>query len=290
VYITLSTLRQSLRLAEDLTELDSPDAFAAAALPGLARLVGCDSVTYNEIGPAPGEVRAAEYPAGIIAPGSLDVFAAHVHEHPVVNHYRVTGDGRPAKVSDFLSLRRFHALGLYADFFRHIPVEHQIGVSLPGPEGQVVGLAFNRARGDFTEAERDLLALLQGHLAAALGRAHRRQRARQALAAGTTGTTGTAETAGTAETTGTTGTAETAGTAEAAAHPAGEALTERETEILRLVALGRTNVAVAHALDVSPRTVAKHLEHIYRKLDVTSRASAARTYAERQALADGAIR
>ena len=269
MYITLSTLRQSLRLAEDLTELDSPDAFATAALPGLARLVGCDSVTYNEIGPAPGEVRAAEYPAGIIAPGSLDVFAAHVHEHPVVNHYRVTGDGRPAKVSDFLSLRRFHALGLYADFFRHIPVEHQIGVSLPGPEGQVVGLAFNRARGDFTEAERDLLTLLQGHLAAALGRAHRRQRARQALAAGTTGTTGTTE---------------------AAAHPAGEALTERETEILRLVALGRTNVAVAHALDVSPRTVAKHLEHIYRKLDVTSRASAARTYAERQALADGAIR
>jgi DNA-binding CsgD family transcriptional regulator len=43
---------------------------------------------------------------------------------------------------------------------------------------------------------------------------------------------------------------------------------------LRLAALGRTNSAIARALDVSPRTVAKHLEHIYRKLDVTSRTSA----------------
>jgi hypothetical protein len=37
---------------------------------------------------------------------------------------------------------------------------------------------------------------------------------------------------------------------------------------------GRTNRAIAHALEVSPRTVAKHLEHIYRKLGVSSRAAA----------------
>jgi DNA-binding CsgD family transcriptional regulator len=51
-------------------------------------------------------------------------------------------------------------------------------------------------------------------------------------------------------------------------------LTAREMRVLRLAALGRTNSAIARALDVSPRTVAKHLEHIYRKLDVTSRTSA----------------
>jgi DNA-binding CsgD family transcriptional regulator len=51
-------------------------------------------------------------------------------------------------------------------------------------------------------------------------------------------------------------------------------LTERETQILRLVAEGRTNASIAHALEVSPRTIAKHLEHVYRKLGVSSRAAA----------------
>ena len=51
-------------------------------------------------------------------------------------------------------------------------------------------------------------------------------------------------------------------------------LTGRETQILRLVAAGRTNIAIAHELQVSPRTVAKHLEHLYRKLGVSSRAAA----------------
>jgi DNA-binding CsgD family transcriptional regulator len=253
MHISLSTLRQSLRLAEDLAELDEPGAFPETALPALGGLVGCDVITYNEIGPAPGEVHAVDYPSGVISSAGLESFASHVHEHPLVNHYRDTGDDRPAKISDFLSRPRFHALGLYADFFRHIPVEHQIGVSLPAPGRKVVGLAFNRARGDFTETERDLLILLRDHMATALLRAYRRQRARQAL---------------------------TAGTSPAAGIPADPAarepiaLTEREAQILQLVALGRTNIAVARALGVSPRTVAKHLEHIYRKLDVTSRASA----------------
>ena len=51
-------------------------------------------------------------------------------------------------------------------------------------------------------------------------------------------------------------------------------LTARETEVLGLVATGATNAAIGHALAVSPRTVAKHLEHVYRKLDVSCRAAA----------------
>jgi DNA-binding CsgD family transcriptional regulator len=51
-------------------------------------------------------------------------------------------------------------------------------------------------------------------------------------------------------------------------------LTEREIQVLRLVGDGRTNASIAHALEVSPRTVAKHLEHIYRKFGVSSRAAA----------------
>jgi DNA-binding CsgD family transcriptional regulator len=53
------------------------------------------------------------------------------------------------------------------------------------------------------------------------------------------------------------------------------ALTAREREVLDVVATGATNAAVAEALVVSPTTVKKHLDNIYAKLGVGSRAAAA---------------
>jgi DNA-binding CsgD family transcriptional regulator len=58
------------------------------------------------------------------------------------------------------------------------------------------------------------------------------------------------------------------------AYPAG--LTEREVDVLRLVAQGLTNAQVAERLFVSPRTVDFHLRSIYGKIGVTSRAGATR--------------
>ncbi len=52
-------------------------------------------------------------------------------------------------------------------------------------------------------------------------------------------------------------------------------LTPREREVLDLVAVGATNSAVAAAMVVSPGTVKKHLDNIYAKLGVGSRAAAA---------------
>ncbi len=51
-------------------------------------------------------------------------------------------------------------------------------------------------------------------------------------------------------------------------------LTEREAEVLRLVALGRPNAGVADELTVSIRTVEKHLQNIYEKLGARSRTQA----------------
>ncbi|MFE0257980.1 LuxR C-terminal-related transcriptional regulator [Streptomyces sp. NPDC059010] len=61
-------------------------------------------------------------------------------------------------------------------------------------------------------------------------------------------------------------------------------LTEREIQVLRLVAAGRTNRAVAAELVISEHTVARHLNNIFAKLDVSSRA-AATAYAYRHGLA-----
>ena len=166
MYISMETLERAVSLVDSLAELDDPDGFAAIVLPGLAGLVGCDVITYNEVGLA----------------------------------------------------------------------EHQIALSLPGPDEQVIGVSLSRADRDFSGRDRALLGVLRAPLTAALVRARSRQQAGQSL-------------------------------------PAAR-LTDRETTILQLVAAGRTNSAIAHQLQLSPRTVAKHLEHAYRKLGVSSRAAA----------------
>ena len=51
-------------------------------------------------------------------------------------------------------------------------------------------------------------------------------------------------------------------------------LTAREAEVLRLVAAGKTNREVAAALVISEHTVARHVQNIFAKLDVSSRSAA----------------
>ncbi len=49
-------------------------------------------------------------------------------------------------------------------------------------------------------------------------------------------------------------------------------LSERETDVLRLIALGHTNAEIAEKLFISVRTVETHRAHIQQKLGVSSRA------------------
>jgi HD-GYP domain-containing protein (c-di-GMP phosphodiesterase class II) len=54
--------------------------------------------------------------------------------------------------------------------------------------------------------------------------------------------------------------------------PAG--LTAREVEVLRLLARGLSNKQIAQRLVISPKTAGNHIEHIYAKIDASSRATA----------------
>ncbi len=62
--------------------------------------------------------------------------------------------------------------------------------------------------------------------------------------------------------------------AKLAAEPESAAsdLSERETDVLRLIALGHTNAEIAEKLFISVRTVETHRAHIQQKLGVSSRA------------------
>lgn len=63
--------------------------------------------------------------------------------------------------------------------------------------------------------------------------------------------------------------------------PAEEALSEREIEVLLLVARGASNREIAHALHISEATVKSHLIHIFGKLGVSDRTAAVTTGLER---------
>jgi predicted ATPase/DNA-binding CsgD family transcriptional regulator len=65
-----------------------------------------------------------------------------------------------------------------------------------------------------------------------------------------------------------------------------DALTAREIEVVRLVAEGLTDAAIAERLVVSIRTVHAHLRSIYSKLDVTTRTGAVRRALEHRLVTD----
>jgi HD-GYP domain-containing protein (c-di-GMP phosphodiesterase class II) len=69
------------------------------------------------------------------------------------------------------------------------------------------------------------------------------------------------------------------------ARPAG--LTAREVEILRLLARGLLNKEIARRLHITPKTVGNHVEHIYAKIGVSSRAAAGLFATEHGLLAAG---
>ena len=66
----------------------------------------------------------------------------------------------------------------------------------------------------------------------------------------------------------------TAPDGDGAGVPSGHGLTGREIEILRHLATGKTNRAIAAELVISDKTVARHVANIFTKLGVSSRAGA----------------
>ena len=59
-------------------------------------------------------------------------------------------------------------------------------------------------------------------------------------------------------------------------------LTPREAEIANWVVAGKTNAEIGSILDISERTVQKHLEHVFEKLGVPNRAALVRELLERR--------
>jgi DNA-binding CsgD family transcriptional regulator len=245
MYVSVKTLQRATRILDIAADANHPSLLIDLVLAGLAEMIGGDVVTYCELD-AGERLACRDYPIGALEPASLAAaFHAHWREHPIITHFLRNSETDPVMISDFLSTREFHRLGLYADYMRPTAIEYQIALKLSSVTDQVLGLSLCRSRTDFTDTDRAVLAILAGPLDRAMLRAADRHRAIAALEA----------------------TADSTDGEECD-------LTDRECEVLRLVAEGRTNRAIASSIGTSPRTVAKHLENAYRKLGVTSRAAA----------------
>jgi DNA-binding response OmpR family regulator/DNA-binding CsgD family transcriptional regulator len=66
-------------------------------------------------------------------------------------------------------------------------------------------------------------------------------------------------------------------------------LTQRESEVLHWVMMGKTNRDIGDILGTSPRTVNKHLEHVFHKLGVETRTAAAALAQNRMRAASSAL-
>jgi DNA-binding CsgD family transcriptional regulator len=239
-----------LGFMRQLYAVDRVDDFPRRAILGIGRLIPCDILTYNEIDTRRQRARMVEEPAGVIDDQEVATFEHHAHQHPLITHYAQTRDSRPRKISDFLSLSEFRRLGLYQEFFGKLPISYQMAVTIPSSRELVIGIAVNRSAHDFSERDRAVLDLMRPHLVQAYRNAAERATLRER--------------------------AETAEQAMSSA-PGRQlsCLTKRERDVLVLVAEGKTNPQIAEHLRLSSRTVQKHLEHVYEKLEVRSRTAAA---------------
>jgi DNA-binding CsgD family transcriptional regulator len=208
------------------------------AVDRLARLVPCD-VAIITAWDAPAQqltTTATDPRVAALRGRDPDLWVACLPGHPTVAHYERTGGGAALRFSDLLSRRAYHRLSLYQDFFRPFDVEYKLDARIRPTPGHV-DFGCCRARRDFSEDERATLDALRPYLTAILRRAD----------------------------------------ASVVANDLRRAfgLTAREAEVLALVARGRSNREVADALFLSVGTVRTHLEHIYAKLGVRTRAHAA---------------
>ena len=208
---------------------------------GVPRLIPCDLALTTHFDRQVGQTTTVASEPAFVAfrTHNLEYWGDCLQAHPSVTYWADDGDERAVRFSDLISQRAYQRLPLYNDFFRPFDVHYKLDARLWLPWNSTVDIGFSRASRDFTQDERDLLCALQPHLQALAVRATDAGSASRQLLARFD-------------------------------------LTLREAEVLAQLARGRTNLEIARVLFLSPGTVRKHLERIFRKLGVHNRTDAAR--------------
>jgi DNA-binding CsgD family transcriptional regulator len=235
-YLVDAPVRTAQELSWQLSAIDDGDQLEAAILESLFEVFHADHCGLNEFVPErPDPVRLRIYPHhpsidSVLAGVANQFVHRRITDHPVMNHYfDLHNSPQPVRLSDLVSDRALRRTVAYDEVLRPIGGNYQI-VVVTRREGvaNATGYGLTRSRPDFPDSALAIAQAVQPVLVA-LSAAQQTRVTPQPVTSG-------------------------------------HSLTSRELDILRLVEAGMTATAIGHARRISPRTVRKHLEHIYAKL------------------------
>jgi DNA-binding CsgD family transcriptional regulator len=234
--LTTQDYRDGWRLVCEMTEAASDAvAFARHGTQQLPQLVASELTTLSVCDLARNSRSVVSSPGGAISTADRASFDRHFAEHPLVRYHSNTAGGGAHRISDSLSASEFRASALFNEYYRRIGIDHVVAVPLFVDRGLLVSFVLNRSRADFSDRECALLDLVREPLAALYRNLLIGKKDRGF-----------------------------------AALP----VTPREREVLSWLAAGKTDKDIGEILGMSPRTVQKHLQHIYEKLGVETRTAA----------------
>jgi DNA-binding CsgD family transcriptional regulator len=222
------------------------DGFARYGVSSLPRLVSSELTTLSVCDLDSGHRSVVSNLPGAISKREIEVFDRYFYEHPLVREHARNPHAVTMRINDLLSETEFQRTPLFNEYYRPIRIDHAMAVPIHVDRNLLVSFVFNRSKRDFSDRDRACLELIRPHL----GNFYRLTRAM-----------------------------DSARTAPAAAPNALDRasdlpLTAREREVLHWLAGGKTDRDIGEILDISPRTVHKHLQRIYEKLGVETRTAA----------------
>lgn len=204
----------------------------------LPQLVPSEWYWYNEVDFArPENTLAMLRPeANALFQRLLPQFKTMSCQNPLLVHPNQSNHFSIHTISEFLTRDAFHQLALYQDVYRAMRAEYQIAATTRPEPDCITAFVLAREKTDYTERDRTILEFLRPHLAVAFDNLEQNKCG--------------------------------------ASKPGRDAFgfTPRENEVSRWICEGKANSEIAAILGISPRTVHKHVEHIFEKTGVASRA------------------
>ena len=235
-------------LARIEAQAENVNSFVRAVVPELGDYVASELTTLSVCDLFTGHSQVVCLSGVRLGAEEIKCFDRHFFEHPLVRHHGIEGGSQTRRISGLVSRHEFQRSALYDNDYRRIRLEYVMAMPLFNDQRTLVSVVLNRHGLDFSERDRERLELVRPHLAFL----YRHARKGVATPSGDSALPSPMQ--------------------ASVVSPPG--LTLREGEVMSWLACGKTDAEIAALLSISPRTVQKHLEHIYVKLGVETRTAA----------------